>query len=850
MDKHSLKGTLIHMLQCLIYISSIFLLNAQESVDSFGNGQFDVFSGIQGQRIESGSNVFDERNINVFGDAQGGMTGSLSSPDLLTPVDNLASGGLVNTPLIDESVVGIGSLDEGKSPNIDVATGKKSPVIEETAGKTLTGNAAENPPVKETAAGDTGNNTPVADTTAEYDLPVISFSQNPYNVNPGQEVTILCFVDSPNSPIQAVTWMKNGEPLPADERYQKTTGPGSRFSELVIKTTDIRDEGIYSCKASNGFGTGSAETVVAVNTVTEGVDPSGNGQLDVFSGIQGQRVESGSNVFGGNNTDVFGDAQRNMTDVATGNKSLAQEETTGKTLKETAAGDTGNNLPVGETVTGNTKLDVPVEKENTGKTTTENAKLSSITDVLNPSKPNSGNNPKTSANVLEKPIGKKLSKPETKEAPAPQRDRIIGGIGGGGFISGKEQDLTCAAECRTNTDSCYRPVNCTHYETCFAQAGSLCECTKIRCAFGTFWNTMINNCDSVTSVQCESDPCRKMKPLETYPSGINCRSYYKCSWQNTSLPHCCDEGFAYDDTYGKCVSDETCVIPCSVDSSTFKNPGLATTKAPKYECFLRPIKGKPTKYWNERANQEQDCAPPLVYRQDICVCGNPLKSKKAPVVVKPKKKCDPVIFVDFTGNTIVNKSPRRLWIDSTHTQITKSRKGAQYGRFNGLTSRISSPYLSGKSLQTLLARFRFFSTGSRGPESQVLFSNCETDSVRWNSPEINKDLSPSVAIILNRKMNKLIFLASTEDGAADQVMMQLPYKKNDWNNVELMFDGSRLKARVRVVGTEKQAIEFNNSTTLTGRLTPAQKSMQVGRCNDKDGFYGYMDMVKIYDCIP
>jgi hypothetical protein len=32
----------------------------------------------------------------------------------------------------------------------------------------------------------------------------------------------------------------------------------------------------------------------------------------------------------------------------------------------------------------------------------------------------------------------------------------------------------------------------------------------------------------------------------------------------------------------------------------------------------------------------------------------------------------------------------------------------------------------------------------------------------------------------------------------------------------------------------------------TGRLTPAQKSMQVGRCNDKDGFYGYMDMVKSF----
>ena len=44
------------------------------------------------------------------------------------------------------------------------------------------------------------------------------------------------------------------------------------------------------------------------------------------------------------------------------------------------------------------------------------------------------------------------------------------------------------------------------------------------------------------------------------------------------------------------------------------------------ECFFRPVKDSPNKYWNERANQEQDCPPSLVYRPDICVCGNPLKS--------------------------------------------------------------------------------------------------------------------------------------------------------------------------------------------------------------------------------
>ena len=44
------------------------------------------------------------------------------------------------------------------------------------------------------------------------------------------------------------------------------------------------------------------------------------------------------------------------------------------------------------------------------------------------------------------------------------------------------------------------------------------------------------------------------------------------------------------------------------------------------ECFFRPVKDSPNKYWNEMANHEQDCPPSLVYRPDICVCGNPLKS--------------------------------------------------------------------------------------------------------------------------------------------------------------------------------------------------------------------------------
>lgn len=172
-------------------------------------------------------------------------------------------------------------------------------------------------------------------------------------------------------------------------------------------------------------------------------------------------------------------------------------------------------------------------------------------------------------------------------------------------------------------------------------------------------------------------------------------------------------------------------------------------------------------------------------------------------------ECEPVVFVDFTGKSIVNKSPRKIWIDPTDTQITRSEKGAQYGRFNGITSRISIPFLSGMSITKLMARLRFFTAGTHGPDSQVLFSNCETETVRWNSPEINKDLSPSIAIILNRKLNRLVFLGSTEDRASEQVMMLLPFK------VIVLFN---IRAMIMKVIYEKMIYTIPNLTVLKSEI--------------------------------
>lgn len=97
-------------------------------------------------------------------------------------------------------------------------------------------------------------------------------------------MTIRCLVDSPDSPLEEVTWQKNGAPLPTDNRIGIKTGTGFRSSDLVISQSDVSDEGLYTCSAKNTAGLGSTDVALSMG------NPFGESQIDVFGNIAGERV--------------------------------------------------------------------------------------------------------------------------------------------------------------------------------------------------------------------------------------------------------------------------------------------------------------------------------------------------------------------------------------------------------------------------------------------------------------------------------------------------------------------------------------------------------------------------------
>ena len=88
--------------------------------------------------------------------------------------------------------------------------------------------------------------------------PEIVQALSPVIVSEGSTAVLFCKARA--YPKAAIVWRKNGEPLPRDGRFIVS----SDSYKLRILDAEMKDIGIYSCKATNALGSDEASILVEV----------------------------------------------------------------------------------------------------------------------------------------------------------------------------------------------------------------------------------------------------------------------------------------------------------------------------------------------------------------------------------------------------------------------------------------------------------------------------------------------------------------------------------------------------------------------------------------------------------
>lgn len=114
--------------------------------------------------------------------------------------------------------------------------------------------------------------------------------------------------------------------------------------------------------------------------------------------------------------------------------------------------------------------------------------------------------------------------------------------------------------------------------------------------------------------------------------------------------------------------------------------------------------------------------------------------------------CVPTVDIGFDEDRVIDRT--RGYIKSENVTVTGG-KGSAYALFQG-ESEINVPYFkNNENIKShLVVSVRFFKNDDKGPGSQVLASNCKTSNKRT--------LTPSFAILLNKKEKQIVFFASTK----------------------------------------------------------------------------------------
>ncbi|KAK3108366.1 hypothetical protein FSP39_006475 [Pinctada imbricata] len=266
------------------------------------------------------------------------------------------------------------------------------------------------------------------------------------------------------------------------------------------------------------------------------------------------------------------------------------------------------------------------------------------------------------------------------------------------------------------------------------------------------------------------------------------------------------------------------------------------------ECPLVKDKNNPSFYYfkNYELHYPMKCAPGTVFDDVDCTCiysdtvTGAYKQTTRTLTRRILHGCGPILYIDFSNGTIDNRVIGvPIYYEGVRAFSTNS--GGEHGNFNG-GSFIRVPVFKGQSPKYWAVRVRFLTPGDSGPNTQVLLGDCHFASTIGTDTQGLDHQSPSFAMLINRKKGVLYIWASAYDAGFQSVVMEVPIKFERWNDVQLLFNGETIEARVKDLSTEKETRDLQ---PLKGRLGTILEPLRIGGCSRFDSFHGYIDLHRI-----
>ncbi|XP_071092703.1 uncharacterized protein [Haliotis cracherodii] len=290
----------------------------------------------------------------------------------------------------------------------------------------------------------------------------------------------------------------------------------------------------------------------------------------------------------------------------------------------------------------------------------------------------------------------------------------------------------------------------------------------------------------------------------SFPFENNCRAYWQCENEKPVMK-CCPNKATFTWNHG-CIPNPSCNPECDpgYDISSMCDDRLKVDG--NFHYYYRMV---------HKLAIIRPCPDGTIFREELCRCDYP------PTGFQDHPACHPKFEMTFDGDSpFEDISSSGNDFEMFHIQPTAYGTGQFYDKSMMIIKRLNGTTMGYK----FAVHLKFFAR--EGSDRMVLLSDC----LHGNDVE-----SASVDIRLHTSDGTVVFRVHTYSSPLWHV--QIPYKRNEWNMVSLIYEGTKVKASVNK--------SQKTNPVFFGSLRRKQAGLVIGKCSDSDGFTGEIDSMNL-----